>query len=295
MRTHYRAVFLSPHLDDAVFSCGGLIAKLAQAGEAILIVNIFSEYGNNTNRREEESQVAEFLRVDIKYLGELDAIFRHKSYKSLLRIFSTIDSSDRRNFPNLADKLQNLLSTISYDTLYVPLGVGWHVDHLLTQEMGQLVAEKLKLCYYEDAPYVLLPNFTAYRLAQFGAKPMPNLAGAARAASQALMSSAATQKFSRSPFRFFIAWIVTAWFWVLLRRQRGRMISPREFEYELIDVEAELASKIQACQLYKSQFGEFYLDRSDCESRLREYARQVGSGNTYFERYWWPGQKPHGA
>jgi LmbE family N-acetylglucosaminyl deacetylase len=295
VRSHYRAVFLSPHLDDAVFSCGGLIAKLAQSGEQVLIVNIFSEYGENSNRHEEESRVAEFLNVDIEYLGELDAVFRRKSYKSLLRIFSSIDSLDRIDLPRLADKLRQLLSAVSYDNIYVPLGVGWHVDHLLTHELGQLIGEKSKICYYEDAPYILLPHFTSHRLAQFGAKPIPNSPGAARAAGQVMMSSAPTQKFSRSPFRFLIGWIVTAWFWVLLQRQRRALISARKFEHELIEVEAQLARKIEACQLYKSQFSEFYLGRSDCESRLREYVRQIGGGDTYCERYWRHGQKPHGS
>lgn len=294
MRSRYRAVFLSPHLDDAVFSCGGLIAKLAQSGERVLIVNIFSEYGGNSDRRTEESRVADFLNIDIEYLGESDAVFRRKSYQSLLRMFSSVDFADRASLPGLASKLNTLLQGISYDTIYVPLGIGWHVDHLLTNELGQLICEELKICYYEDAPYLLLPDFTSHRLAQFGGKPIPNLASAARAAGRAMMSMAPTQKFSRSPFRFLIEWIVTGWFWVLLRRQRRAMVSPRKFEHQMIEVEAQLATKIEACQHYESQFGEFYFDRSDCESRLREYAMQIGGGNAYCERYWRPGQKPHG-
>ena len=295
MSRHYRAVFLSPHLDDAVFSCGALIAKLAQSGEGVLIINIFSEYGEKSDRHEEESRVADFLNIDILHLGELDAVFRNKSYKSLLQMFSRVDSADRLSLPGLANKLKNLLVGITYDTIYAPLGVGWHVDHLLTHELSQLIGEKTKLCYYEDAPYTLLPNFIDYRLAQFGAKPTPNIANAARAASKAMMSSAATLKFSRSPFRFLIRWVMTAWFWVLLRRQCRAVVSLRKFEYEVIEVEAQLSIKIDACELYQSQFGEFYFDRQDCESRLRKYAMQITGLATYNERYWWPGQKPHGG
>ena len=39
----YRAVIISPHLDDAVFSCGGLILKLKSEGP-ILVINIFTKY-----------------------------------------------------------------------------------------------------------------------------------------------------------------------------------------------------------------------------------------------------------
>ena len=38
----YRYVYLSPHLDDAVLSCGGLIHRQRQEGESVLVVTIFA-------------------------------------------------------------------------------------------------------------------------------------------------------------------------------------------------------------------------------------------------------------
>jgi LmbE family N-acetylglucosaminyl deacetylase len=35
-------IFLSPHLDDAVLSCGGLLAQLTQQGQAVRVINIFA-------------------------------------------------------------------------------------------------------------------------------------------------------------------------------------------------------------------------------------------------------------
>ena len=35
-------IFLSPHLDDAVLSCGGMIYQLAQAGQAVQVITIFA-------------------------------------------------------------------------------------------------------------------------------------------------------------------------------------------------------------------------------------------------------------
>ena len=35
-------IFLSPHLDDAVLSCGGLLAQLTQQGQAVQVINIFA-------------------------------------------------------------------------------------------------------------------------------------------------------------------------------------------------------------------------------------------------------------
>ncbi len=35
-------IFLSPHLDDAVLSCGGLLAQLTQQGQGVRVINIFA-------------------------------------------------------------------------------------------------------------------------------------------------------------------------------------------------------------------------------------------------------------
>ena len=36
------ALALSPHLDDAAFSCGGLLASLAQAGWRVVMATLFT-------------------------------------------------------------------------------------------------------------------------------------------------------------------------------------------------------------------------------------------------------------
>ena len=42
-KKRYRAVIVSPHLDDAVFSCGGAIAQMVTEGP-VLVLNIFTRY-----------------------------------------------------------------------------------------------------------------------------------------------------------------------------------------------------------------------------------------------------------
>jgi LmbE family N-acetylglucosaminyl deacetylase len=42
MSDFYAHVYLSPHLDDAVLSCGGLIHRQARAGQPPLVVTLFS-------------------------------------------------------------------------------------------------------------------------------------------------------------------------------------------------------------------------------------------------------------
>lgn len=38
----YRHIYLSPHLDDAVYSCGGTIGLQARAGQRVLVVTVFA-------------------------------------------------------------------------------------------------------------------------------------------------------------------------------------------------------------------------------------------------------------
>src|SRR5262245_12638318 len=91
----YRAVFLSPHLDDAVFSSGGMIAKLASEGR-VLVLNVFSRYPAEVNRGpvvitqqryEEEAGAASLLGFRSDCLDEVDAALRHDAYRSPANLF----------------------------------------------------------------------------------------------------------------------------------------------------------------------------------------------------------------
>jgi LmbE family N-acetylglucosaminyl deacetylase len=42
MSDFYAHVYLSPHLDDAVLSCGGLIHRQVRAGQPPLVITLFS-------------------------------------------------------------------------------------------------------------------------------------------------------------------------------------------------------------------------------------------------------------
>ncbi|SUO62319.1 N-acetylglucosaminylphosphatidylinositol deacetylase superfamily [Streptococcus pneumoniae] len=44
MSNNTKYIFLSPHLDDAIFSCGDYISKLTSEGEIVLVITIFSGY-----------------------------------------------------------------------------------------------------------------------------------------------------------------------------------------------------------------------------------------------------------
>ena len=68
-KRRYRAVVISPHLDDAVFSCGGAIAAMVEEGP-VLVLNLFTGYLSTMKihgavlgeeRYQEERDAARFL------------------------------------------------------------------------------------------------------------------------------------------------------------------------------------------------------------------------------------------
>lgn len=104
MKTQFqkkRYLFVSPHLDDAVLSCGGFITKLVKAGNKVTIVTVFTEaeaifHSRYTTRnlhhcglsstlspqdffalrRREDIAACNLLNTDFLHLGFSDAAWR---------------------------------------------------------------------------------------------------------------------------------------------------------------------------------------------------------------------------
>jgi len=105
--------FISPHLDDAAFSAGGLISYLAGKTK-VVVITAFTEAGNDnhslsalewlkicgykksdvkkfySDRRYEDRQLFKKLGVEIIHLGFLDALWRKKKNLNLIEKFSTL-------------------------------------------------------------------------------------------------------------------------------------------------------------------------------------------------------------
>jgi len=98
-------IFLSPHLDDAVFSCGGAIAALTKAGERVVVVTVTAaspdlrrlpESARSLHslwgiagdavaaRRKEDFAAAALLGFEPVHLDFLDAIYRTDSHGRFL-------------------------------------------------------------------------------------------------------------------------------------------------------------------------------------------------------------------
>ncbi len=175
MSDSWDAVYLSPHLDDAALSCGGQISARARAGEKVLVLTLFTadepaEGGSDlietlhglfglqggvvAHRRGEDLAACEALGAEPRHVPLAEAIYRtdsdgHFLYTAIRAIFSSPSSADSRTVEALAEVMAAFREV---SEVFVPLGVGGHVDHVLTRSAAELVFDELS--YYEEIPYV---------------------------------------------------------------------------------------------------------------------------------------------
>lgn len=135
MTNKYEIIFISPHIDDAILSCGGLIAKFSKEKKKILIVTVFTE-GINKKRKNEDNELCKLLNVDYIHLRLTDVVKR----------------KNELSWEKIKDKLIKRIEIQKNEVLYFPLGIGEHIDHLLVRKVGESF-KKNKVYFWEDYPY----------------------------------------------------------------------------------------------------------------------------------------------
>lgn len=174
---YYDTIYLSPHLDDAVLSCGGQIWQATADQQSVLIITIMAgdapvtavstfaqQQHQNWNllseavaqRRAEDVVACSLVGADYWHWQIPDCIYRtHPQtgaalYNTNADIFGAVHPAEYGLIEALAVQLAALPA---YGRIFAPLTVGNHVDHQLTR----LAAERCLgngLHYYEDYPYV---------------------------------------------------------------------------------------------------------------------------------------------
>ncbi len=251
-----RPVYLSPHLDDAVLSCGGVIRQQAKEGRQPLVITTFagapearelspfaeqlhSRWGLSADtvarRCCEDATALSFLGAQYEHWDYLDCIYRQHPqsgeflYASEAALFGEVHQAEQ----GLADELKRRLeSLLPMDTslVFAPLAVGHHVDHQLVSRAALCLRRHgFHVRFYEDFPYADDPSNLAMALQQWTAQP------------HALL--------------------------------------------QLLDAPV-VAKKISAITLYRSQLGMLFGSEDAVGKRVRSYLLAVGGGQGCAERYW---------
>ncbi len=174
-------IFLSPHLDDAVFSCGGFIWERIREGQAVEVWTIcagdppegsLSAFAQSLHdrwgtgleavraRRSEDRAACQVLGAGFRHFTIADCVYRlHPAtgqplYASEEAIFGPVDEAESGCIQSLAGQIA--AGSQPGDRLVCPLAIGGHVDHRLVRRMVAHVPVELRdrMRYYADFPYV---------------------------------------------------------------------------------------------------------------------------------------------
>jgi LmbE family N-acetylglucosaminyl deacetylase len=166
-----RVLFISPHLDDAVFSCATRILREAERGATVTVATVFSHVRRGSaqtrdyaGRREEDRTALQRLGAQPRWLRFFDAPSRDRFYDSFRRLVLGTAPSDARSLDAIRDKLNRVIDDVAPDTLYLPLAVGTHIDHRLVFAAGLSLRVKSARFFYEDQPYASVRHAVETRL-----------------------------------------------------------------------------------------------------------------------------------
>lgn len=253
----YPHVYLSPHLDDAVLSCGGAIAQHIADGQQVLVVTVcagtpppgtpynalaqelHAAYGSDDARTaqelrlHEDAAAMEAIGADYMWLNFLDSIYRMpEEYVSDPAIFGPPAPNDPLS-AHVAAFISELHKRCPDAIVYAPLGVGNHVDHQAVFLAAQSLASgEHTITFYEELPYA------------------DRVAGSV---------------------------------------QRRLKIVGGQFLPNVIDIDATLARKLSAIDAYVSQVDRLFGGSNAMIESVTSYAEGVREGDyTYGERLWLP-------
>ncbi|MFP3853545.1 MAG: PIG-L deacetylase family protein [Anaerolineales bacterium] len=169
------AIYLSPHLDDAVFSCGGLIARQVIQGQSVTVLTVcagdpppgpLSEFAQELHqrwgdeqepmetRRQEDLDACSSLEAAVMHLAVPEAIYRVSAtgrhlYASEEEIFGDLEPADNLLIDQLAEAIDEVSPAGSQ--LYAPIGIGGHVDHLVVRRAASQLERPV--WFYHEFPY----------------------------------------------------------------------------------------------------------------------------------------------
>ncbi len=255
--TKYRHIFLAPHFDDAVYSCGGTLGVQVSAGLRPLVITVFGGVPTSTfvpgpfatqvvrkwgtdstdgveKRRKEDSAALDYLQADYLWLDYLEAIFRGNPayYTSEAQIIGgEVHTEDQEIDKQLAQLLLDLQARLPDAAWYAPLGVGRHVDHqIVCSAADRLVQRGAKVYFYEDYPYVQrVPGALQSRTEELG----------------------------------------------------------KAYEYALVEVSEMIPLKIEAADMYASQISSNFVSKEAMHKAIEDYSKSIRPVETVrLERYW---------
>lgn len=170
-------IFISPHYDDAIGSCGCLIDLLSKKNYNVDVLTVFSQQyiGDKSKlaqdflefcgledgvieRKMENQKACSYLHANIIDFPFYDAIYRKDThgnwlYTSFMELFGQVNEQDKLLFQALVKKIQcQYISKESY--LFFPSAKGGHVDHKIVKQLGFFLKNMgYNIIFYDEFSY----------------------------------------------------------------------------------------------------------------------------------------------
>ncbi len=144
-----RRIVISPHPDDAVWSCGGILRAWAERGDDVVVCTLFDA---DESRRREDVSALGALSVEVRGLRLPEAADRG-FYPGPLSRRRGIHADDLRTVDIVARALLPRLR--GADAVLLPRADRTHVDHLIARLAGEAAAftSRTPTSYYPEFPY----------------------------------------------------------------------------------------------------------------------------------------------
>ena len=167
---------LSPHLDDAAFSVGPLLAELSKHA-SIVVATAFTKSESKLSQFALACQLDKGLSAEVDYMAirrkediewsrrisaqAVHGAFAeapHRGYQSAQELFGPVLATDK-----LGDALKvwfsDLVQTFKPTTVLCPIAIGNHVDHQWVREIATASLDaKFPLFFFKDQPYAAKLN-----------------------------------------------------------------------------------------------------------------------------------------
>lgn len=175
-------LIISPHLDDAALSCGGLIKRLTGSGNPVTVATVYTSdapkdlpiswlaHRNHEawgvgafpfeSRKIEDVKAMRILGADYIHLDLLDAMYRRGQSGNCYYLKNTVGvpvavPDEENNLGLLSVKYQEIQNQFAGQTLRIicPIALGGHVDHIIVRRAVEAFWNQNEILYYEDYPY----------------------------------------------------------------------------------------------------------------------------------------------
>lgn len=248
-------IIISPHYDDGLLSCSSILED-----NDILVtvftkhdVNIYNKASNELKKylnyplREKENKLAgKFRNLKIINLGYREDYFR--KCDNILKC-------------KLKKDIIKIMNKYNVDTIYIPLGIGYHNDHILVFDILKDIKVKNKYFYY-DYPYCSFNLATKTRLSDFGII-------------DGISKEDIIQFKTNTMYPSIVKYIRMIIY--LLRYSFNRCyynLFNKKYNYLKIKNKINRANKITSISLYKSQINPIFGSKNNMMKHVIEYSNE---------------------